>query len=123
MTIESDLYTTLNTNAGVRAIVGEATSPQQSRIYPSIAPESAALPRIDYLNVAGSRIHTLPGTGNMIRKRIQINCHARTYTESKTLAAAVIAALEGDGYLELEFDLYDSTTQIHTVIVDWSFLT
>ena len=41
MSIVTDLYATLNADAGVRAIVGEATSPQHSRIYPNHAPESA----------------------------------------------------------------------------------
>ena len=115
MTIETDLYATLAGDSTVAGIVG-------TRIYPSVAPESAALPRIDYMNVAGSRINTLPGVSDMIRKRLQINCHALTYAAAKSLSAAVIAALEGDGYLELEFDLYDATTQTHTAIVDWSFL-
>ena len=115
MSIETDLYATLSNDAGVSALVG-------TRIYPSLAPESAALPRIDYQNVAGSRINTLPGVSDMIRKRIQINCNANTYAGSKDLAAAVIAALEGGGYLELEYDLYDAGTQIFTAIVDWSFL-
>ena len=115
MSIETTLYSTLSNNAGVAALVS-------TRIYPSLVPESAALPYVDYLNVAGSRINTLPGVGDAIRARIQMNCNATTYAGAVALADAVIAALEGDGYLELEYDLYSSETQTHTRIVDWSFI-
>jgi hypothetical protein len=64
----------------------------------------------------------MPGVGDAIRKRIQIDCHASTYAAAKGIAIAVIAALEGNGYQELEYDLYDSETRLHTVVVDWSFM-
>ena len=115
MSIETTLYSTLSNNAGVVALVS-------TRIYPVLAPESAALPYVDYQNVAGSRISTLPGVGDAIRARIQMNCNATTYAGAVALADAVIAALAGDGYLELEYDLYSSETQTHTRIVDWSFM-
>ena len=116
MTIETDLYTTLSNDAGVAAICS-------TRIYPNLAPESAALPFITYQVVAGGKLSTITGVDDATRKRIQINCNADTYAESKSLSSAVFDALEGDGYLELEFDTYDSTVQIHTVILDWSFMT
>ena len=116
MSIETDLYSTLSNDSGVTAICS-------TRIYPNPAPESAARPLVSYQMVSGERILDLPGTSNSIRKRIQINCHADTYSGAKTLAAAVFSALEGDGYMEFEVDLYDPQTQTHTVAIDWSFLT
>ena len=117
MSIETTLYSTLAGSSGVTDLVS-------TRIYPNPAPEDAAKPLISYMMVAGSRISTLPGVSDAVRKRIQINCHANTYSSAKAVAAAVVAALEGNGYLELEFDLYyDATTQTHTVAVDWSFMT
>ena len=115
MTIETDLYTTLTGDAGVTALISD-------RVYPNPAPEGAAKPLCAYQVVTGSRITTIPGTGDAIRKRIQINCHANTYSSAKAVAAAVVSALEGSGYLDLEFDLYDPTTQTHTVAIDWSFM-
>jgi len=114
MSIEQTLYTTLTNDAGVSALIG-------TKVYPSLAPESVSNPVISYNLVSGVPISTIPGTGNAVRKRIQINCHADTYAEAKALAAAVIAALEGDGYQEMEYDIYDPTSQVHTVIVDWGF--
>ena len=114
MSIETALYTTLSTDAGVTAIT--------TRIYPNPAPEGVARPLIDYSMVNGQRLNTMTGVSDAIRKRIQINCQADTYSAAKGLAAAVTAALEGDGYLETEYDLYDPQTQIHIIVVDWSFM-
>ena len=115
MSIETELYATLTNDAGVTALCG-------TRIYPNLAPESVSNPYITYQVIAGSKLSTITGVDDMTRKRIQINCHADTYAESKSLSAAVYAALEGGGYLELEIDSYDSNVQIHTAIIDWSFL-
>ena len=115
MSIETDLYSTLTGDAGVSSLVG-------TRVYPNPAPEGASKPLISYQLVAGTRISTIPGTGDAIRKRIQINCHANTYSSAKAVAAAVISALESDGYLELEYDIYDPDTQTHTIAVDWAFM-
>ena len=115
MTIETDLYSTLSTDAGVIAICS-------TRIYPNLAPESATNPYIVYSVITGERLSTLPGVGDAKRKRVQINCHSETYAEAKSLAAAVESALEGDGYLELEYDIYDEFSQLHTAIIDWSFI-
>jgi hypothetical protein len=115
MSIETTLYATLANNATVAALVS-------TRIYPVPAPEQTAFPYLTYFNVAGSRISTLPGVGDGVRKRIQINCNAETYAGSKALGSAVIGALEGNGYLDLEFDLYDPTTQVFTLVIDWSFM-
>ena len=115
MTIETDLYDTLSNDAGVTALVS-------TRIYPQIAPESASLPYITYEVVSGERFSTIPGVGDAKRKRIQINNHDNTAAAARALAVAVEAALEGDGYLDLEYELYDPATQIHTSIVDWAFI-
>ena len=115
MSIETTLYSTLAGNSGVTDLVS-------TRIYPNFAPEDAEYPLIAYQVVSGSRISTLQGVSDAVRKRIQISCHANTYSSAKAIAAAVVAALEGNGYLELEYDLFDSATQLHTVAVDWSFM-
>lgn len=115
MSIETQLYSTLAANSGVTSLVG-------TRIYPNKAPDSAQRPCISYMVVSGTRINTLPGTGDAVKKRIQVSCHADLYSAAKSVANAVMAALEGDGYLELEWDMYDPQTQVYTVMVDWSFM-
>lgn len=115
MSIETTLYSTLTNDATVASLVS-------NRVYPNPAPEGAIKPMVSYSVIAGSRITTIPGTGDAVRKRIQINCNANTYSSAKSVAAAVIDALEGNGYLEQEFDIYDAVTQTHTVAVDWVFM-
>ena len=123
MSIITDLYDTLNANAGVRAIVGQATSPQESRIYASHAPESATVPLITYDRISGTRIDTIPGVGDMESQLIQINCVDTTPNSAQTLADAVYSALEGNGYLRnLGGAIYDGSTKTYMVPVDWSFL-
>ena len=115
MTIETDVYDALIADSTVSAIVS-------TKVYPHPAPPGVANPLISYFMVTGSRIDTLSGINDMQRKLIQINCHADTYSGSKTLAAAVDGALQPLGYLANETDLYDPDTQTFTVAVDFSFL-
>jgi hypothetical protein len=123
MSITTDLYDTLNADAGVRAIVGQATSPQQSKIYPSHAPESVSVPLITYDRIAGTRIDTLPGVGDMESQLIQINCVDTTPGLAQTLADAVYAALEGNGYQRnMGGPIYDNSTKTYFVPLDWAFL-
>jgi hypothetical protein len=115
MSIETDLYATLTGDSTLSVLIN-------SRVYPNLAPEGAARPLVTYQVVSGGREPTIAGTGNAVRKRVQLSCHADLYSTSKTVAAAVIAALEGNGYCELEYDMYDPTVQVYTSIVDWSFM-
>jgi len=122
MSVITDLYSVLNTDAGVMALVGTGSSPQQSRIYPMIAPESAALPLIEYSTVSEIPISTIAGVDDMDRHRIQMSCHAATFDDAETLADAVFAALEGNGYQELRLPAYQAETKTFSVFIDWSFL-
>ena len=115
MSIETDLYSTLTNDAGVSALVS-------NRVYPAPAPEGVTFPYCTYQLISGERVTTLPGVGDAKRKRMQVSCHGATYSSAKAVADAVYSAFEGDGYLESEFDLYDSQTQVHTIAVDWSFM-
>lgn len=122
MSIISDLFTTLNTNAGLQAIVGLGTSPQTSKIYAGHAADSASKPFIEFELITGTREHTIPGISDMERQLIQINCFESTYEDAQILADAVFSALEGDGHMENRTGLYDPVTQTYTAIIDWSFL-
>jgi len=115
MSIETALYTTLSTDSGV-------TSLCSTRVYPNLAPGAVTRPYITYQVVSGDKLSTIAGVGDARRKRVQISCHGDIYSSAKAVAAAVEAALEGTGYLSLMYDYYDPETQIHTSIIDWSFM-
>ena len=104
--------------------MGITSSPQESRIYPSIAPDGAAYPLIEYTVISDAPISTVAGTNDMHRMRIQLSCYGleHDYDGAKALADAVVAALEGTGYQEFRIDLYDPATKRHGVHVDWSYL-
>jgi hypothetical protein len=121
MTIATDLYNVLNTDAGVRAIVGENTSPQQSRIYPVHAAETATIPLISYSLISGTRISTLVGVGDQERQLIQINCVETSFTLAETLVNAVYSALEGNGWQAAKNDFYDEQTKTYMIAIDWVF--
>lgn len=122
MSINSDLYNTLNTTAGVRSLVGISSSPQQSRIYPGVAPESATLPYIDYETLSRFPISTIKGVSDVQEYTVRIGCNATTHTGANALADAVFAALEGDGYQDNRYDFYDESTKIHSTTLEWAFI-
>lgn len=115
MTVETDLYDTLAAAAGVTALVS-------TRIYPIKAPESATQPYIVYSLIQADRFDTLAGSGDPALYRFQIECIGTTYASSKSVAAAVIAALQGNGYEQSQYDIYDDVAQRHSRFVDWTFI-
>jgi hypothetical protein len=58
----------------------------------------------------------------MERQLIQLDCNQSSPELAETLADAVVAALEGNGYIELRINIYSDDTQTYTAIVDWAFL-
>ena len=115
-------YALLNPVSGIQTLVGTGSSPQQSRIYPVIAPESATLPYIEFNLVTDAPDSTLGGVGDTHKQRYQFSCYALTRTAANALCDAVHAALEGNGYQEYRTELYDSATKLHNAIIDWSFI-
>ena len=115
MSIETALYTTLTTDSGV-------TSLCSTRVYPGFAPQSVTRPYVVYQVVSGDRLSTIAGTGDAQRKRIQVSCFGDIYSSAKATVNAVISALEGSGYQLAVYDYYNPDTQLHTSIVDWSFM-
>ena len=114
MSVETDLKTTLGNAAGVSALVG-------NRVYPNIAQKGAALPYIVYSRSDTEKFSSLTGTNDPANARIEIGCTGSTYSSAKAVADAVIAALQGDGYQQSEYDLYDDATERHSIFIGWSF--
>jgi len=115
-------YALLNVNAGIQALVGTGSSPQQSRIYPGVADEKAALPLIEYSLTSETPFSTLSGVNDPQRQQFQFSCHAETYDGAQALADAVYAALEGNGYQQYRSDAYTKDTRTFSVFIDWSFI-
>lgn len=91
MAIEDGLFAVLSGNTGVNALVG--TDP--SRIYPVLAPESPTYPYIVYHDISEVVPNAMgSGTTDIVRRRYQFDCYGETDTDCRTLAAAVIAALD-----------------------------
>ena len=118
----TNIYALLNPVAGIQSIVGLSTSPQSSKIYPGVAPESVALPLIEYSLVGETKISTIDGMDNEGNERIQISCHALTYDGANALADAVYAAREGNGYQLYRSIAYQQATKSFSVFIDWGFI-
>jgi len=61
--------------------------------WPVEAKQGATLPYVVYRRISTMRNDTLSGAGTIENARIQFNCYGATYSASKTLAAAVNAAI------------------------------
>ncbi len=88
MTIETEIVTRLEDDAGVGAEAG-------NRIYPILLPQRPIYPAIVYHRVSGPRLHHLTGSSGRAMPRIQINCWAETLVAAQALADAVRASLDG----------------------------
>lgn len=124
--IPETIYSTLNADSGVRAYVGEAVSPLQSRIYFRRSPDNPTRPYIVFHSISRSNINTISGIGDMLQGEYQLSCvvdaEASTAETADLMADAVESALEGLGYLSVRLDQYDDETKSFVTIVQWSFL-
>lgn len=124
--IEASLYTILSGAGGVTALAG-------TRIYPLLIPQEAALPALAYQRISGRRTMAHDGPITLTRARVQITCVAETYSQAKSLAAAVQAALDGyrgtvgshailHAFLDNDLDEYGETTELPAVRQDYLIL-
>ena len=117
-----NVYALLNPVSAIQTLVGLSTSPQTSRIYLGIAPDSAALPLIECHVISDTPISTLGGSNDSHSNNYQFSCHATTYDGAQALANAVHNALESNGYQTYRADGYEEQTKTHSVFLDWSFI-
>lgn len=124
--IESELYTYLQTQAGLTALVSD-------RIYPMRGPEIFPGDFITYQKLVGSRLISHQGDSNLATVRFQFSCWSPDYLAAKEVARQVVKALSGfNGTMgttaaggttvELELDDYDEQTRLHRTIIDVRFL-
>lgn len=88
MALEEGLYAYLVADAGVAALIG-------TRLYPLLVPQDAALPAMAYQRISGPRDHTHDGASGLAMARIQFTAVGSSYSEAKSVMAALRAALDG----------------------------
>ena len=116
MSIEQTLYDTLRNDSTVAGLVS-------TRIYPSVAPDNAAVPYITYQVISSEQHNRMSEALDTQRKGIQVNCISNSYTEAKSVSAACKSAINGAvGYLLDEDDEYFSQTQNYRVRLDFSLI-
>jgi len=81
-------------NARLLAVSG-VTTLVDTRIYPELAPQKAALPYVVYTRVDSEHLMTKDNAAGLANARIQINSVAATYLKAKQLAEQVRLALQG----------------------------
>lgn len=115
MSAETTLYGVLAADAGVTALAG-------TRIYPLLLPQEPTLPAITYQRISTTAVHTRSGNG-LAFVRLQLDCFAATYAGAKSLAAAVVAAVETvDGAQQQQMlDGYDDSPEQFRVTIDFIF--
>ena len=118
--------------AAIRSILVNDTTVKDitTRCYPVTIPQSPTYPLILYTKITGMRDHHLRGPSGHAHPRLQIESWSKSYSEAKTLAAAIRKAL--DGYsgtasgtvirsclIESERDIFESEIEVYRVTSDW----
>lgn len=116
---ENGLFSFLTSDTAVGGMIG-------TRMYGSVAPPHAALPRIVYTKVADGNTQTMCATDSVKGDRYQLDCYAKDYKTSKLLAKLVknsmvdFRGFMGDTYvktviLETDHDLTDPDPGLNRV--------
>ena len=92
MNIGNGIYNILVNDAGVTALVGSGAN---SRIYPLMIPQKAALPAVIYLMTSCQPFPTKTGVSSASHYLFDLVCIAETYDGGIALADAVRSALDG----------------------------
>lgn len=121
--LESGLQQLLTADPDVFALVG-------TRVYPLLWPDIPTFPLVTFQLISTVADNVLSGPLSVTTCRVQFDAWAKSYAEVKTLAVAVIAALEGyqgtlptgtemlNVTLDSSFDLYDDPSASYRVSTD-----
>jgi hypothetical protein len=121
--VVEDITTFLKGDPGLTAVVN-------GRVYPVILPQGATLPALVYSEVHGQQALTLGNDKGFTDALFQISCMASSYLDSKTLAKALRAALQGyagtmgstvvqGAFEESERDSYNAETKEYRTDLDF----
>lgn len=88
MSVESALYSYLGGVAAMTALVS-------TRIYPSQAPQGAALPYIVHHKISERRFPHVAGPSGMVRARQQIDVFAATFDGAQAISDVLRDRLDG----------------------------
>ncbi len=86
MSVETDLYTMITSDAGVAALVG-------TRVFPLVAGTNAALPLVVYRRTGDAQVRGM-GADAMTQSIFRLDCWAVTFSAVKQLSDAVVAAVD-----------------------------
>jgi hypothetical protein len=88
MSYQEDIYNAIISDSAVAALVG-------ARVYPDVAPGSAAAPFIVWNVISSDGTTTLDGQRSIMHPLLQFDCWATSRLAAVNLAAKLRAALEG----------------------------
>lgn len=86
--IEESIYYLLFQNTGLTDLIS-------TKIYPAIVPQNGTLPCLTYQQISGNRDQEISGASGFVTARYQINCWAKTYSETRQLANEARLSLTG----------------------------
>jgi hypothetical protein len=94
------------------------------RIYKGRAPQGATKPYVVWQVVGGHAEGYVSGRPGMDEFRVQLNAWSKDQDEAETLAAALVADLELDGYQDgVPVDVYEEATKLFGQMVEFYFWT
>lgn len=93
--IEQELYAYLKQVPAVVALLSADGNPANTRIFPDVAPQSAAYPRASYQRITDVGLNHLGGAVPLSRALFQIDAFAKTPATRKAITNAIRNALHG----------------------------
>ena len=128
-TLPANIYTTLSSYAGIRALVANADSPVTYRIDPVQRGHSGTDPFIVYQQIFDRSINVLnnSGGGGKRNVRVQIKSFSPTHKAAYALAEQVrqsmaAATLFTSSYIT-SIDFYEPDTKLYSVLTEYSVMT
>ncbi len=124
MTLQEDLVSALEDDAGVGVVIGD-------RIYPLSFPTDATFPCVTYSTITAPVEQAVDRTVHAQRSGIQVDHWAETYASAKASAAAARAALLGmagntvdlhEVRLWNEMDSRDADSGLYRHMQEWWFV-
>lgn len=115
MSVETDLYSWLNDDPTLTALVGD-------RVNYVLLPQGTEFPAITFNRISTERIQTLSGTDGLALASFQASAFSEHYLEAVTVASGIRNALDDKAGVLIggQIDLYDKSARVHYAIIDFS---